>query len=230
MRRIRPRARGESSLGCGSGCAAEDLIAPVEDPFARAGESDVGAGNSMLRPADLCSRAGIALAAGESPARRRIRLLPPASHSLRGAFGSFSGPRACSDARLLSSESKMPAVEFVRRRQEPECRLRRRLVRSAFDPLAPEPDSWPREPIRRLPNPICRLRVGFVGSGARMREPFKADKMIVAKAAPLGAPAYAGHRSQPRSIFHVILTACSGQSSSRRLTPIGTLSPREGHT
>ena len=47
---------------------------------------------------------------------------------------------------------------------------------------------------------------------------------LLAAIAPLGARAYTGHRSQPRSVVATILTACSGQSSSRRLTPIGTLS------
>ena len=141
---------------------------------------------------DDCSRPVIVPAAGESPARRAIRSLPPARRSLRGGSGrsasgpvcsavrlpapamagvcaarivrsvrrpaEFGGPGACSNARLLSSASKTPAEESIRRLKEPECRRWRRPVRPALDPCAPEPGSACRDPTRCLPNPICRLR------------------------------------------------------------------------
>ena len=166
MRRIRPRARGESSLGCGSGRAVEDLIAPVEDPFARAGESDVGAGNSMLRPADLCSRAGIALAAGESPARRRIRLLPPASHSPpRRVRPSATGPH-CSAVRPPARTPACSCGSRRRLRWNSPVGVRNRNVSSGADLSARRSIRWLRSPIHRLASRSVVSRIRSVVSAS----------------------------------------------------------------
>jgi hypothetical protein len=142
--------------------SARDSVASAGEPLPpqRVRPLGVGAVCSAVRP----------------PPPATGRRLRRSNRSLRESSASFGGPRACSDARLLSSKSKTPTAEFVRRLQEPECRRRRQPVRSALDPLAPEPDSSSREPIRGLRNPICRLRSRIRWLRRSMRRLLEAER------------------------------------------------------
>ena len=177
--RIRPRARGELSLGYGiwllgrgpdcsdRGCVCSGPANWTWGPESQCSGRLISARGlgSLVRPASRSLRGAAARSAtgpvwstGRPPARAASRRLRHSNRSLRESSAGFGGSRPCSDVRLLASASKMPAAESVRRRQEPECRLRRRHVRSALDLSAPEPDSSARELIRCLPTPIRRLR------------------------------------------------------------------------
>jgi hypothetical protein len=185
LTRIRRRARGESSLGCGSGCSAEDLFVP-------AGESAAGAGNALLRLAECLLGARnrsrgqrAAPSAARWAARRREPSARRSVRPLRPRAGAFAARIVCSASRTPASAVCAPARRPGSSRRSRRRRQRNssagfrnrnvgsgaRRVRSALDPLAPEPDSSSREPIRRVRHPTCRLRrrIGWLRRSMRHR-------------------------------------------------------------
>ena len=126
---LRPANR---RLGPETECSGRRMSARVPGSPPAAGESPARRGIPLARPASRSLRrpfgrsaSGTVCSAVRPPAPAKGWRLRRSNRSLRESYASFGGPRACSHARLLSSESKTPAAGSVRRLEEPERRLRR---------------------------------------------------------------------------------------------------------
>ena len=140
LTRIRRHARGESSLGWGSGCSAENLIAPPEDLFAPAEDLFAPAGESPARRGIRWLRLLAAPSAAHSAARRREPSARRSVRPLRPRAGAFA-------ARIVRSASCPPASGTGMPAPAPICPLGARsavsgarFVVSGADPLSPESD------------------------------------------------------------------------------------------
>jgi hypothetical protein len=169
LTRIRRRARGESSLGCGSGCSAEGLVAPAEalvapeeDLLAPAGDRPlsrrvrplgvgcrlVGVGGRLLRDPSVRSCHGPAPSPLESFAPPLVGRLRPFARLLPRPAALVEVEHACGRIRPPDSGAGMsaPAVDLsgrpsIRRLRSPIRRLGSRVVVCASDPSSPASDS-----------------------------------------------------------------------------------------
>jgi hypothetical protein len=160
-------------------CSGRRIAAAGRKFNAPAGGCLLAARDRYLRPANRrlgagldCFRRRAAPSAAHSAARRREPSARQSVRPLRPRAGAFAARIVRSASRPPASAVRAPARtpggsrwSRIRLRRNSSTGFRHRNVGScagrvcsALDPLPPEPDSSSREPIRCLPNPICRLR------------------------------------------------------------------------